>query len=89
LQFGDGSSGSETDFDVRHIAIDLHGPFDPESCIVDLNDLAWFAEDWLKNDIHCAANLDKKGRVDFADYSILAGDWYEQCPNGWPAEWDD
>ncbi|MHC4646840.1 MAG: LamG domain-containing protein [Planctomycetota bacterium] len=89
LQFGDGASSSETDFDVRHIAIDLHGPFDLESCIVNLNDLASLAEDWLDNDINCRANLDKTGRVDFADYSILAGDWYEQCPNGWPTQWDD
>jgi len=89
LQFGDGASGSETDFDLSHIAFDLQGSFDPKSCIVDLKDLAYFTQDWLNNDINCQGNLNKAGRVDFADYSILAGYLYEQCPNGWPAEWDD
>ncbi len=89
LQFGDGASSSETDFDVSHIAIDLQGPFDSEACVVGFNDLVWFAGDWLNNDLHCEANLDKAGRVDFADYSILADDWHQQCPNGWPVQWDD
>ncbi|MHC4211734.1 MAG: LamG domain-containing protein [Planctomycetota bacterium] len=89
LQFGDGASSSETDFDVSHIAIDLQGPFDSEACVVGFNDLVLFAGDWLNNDLHCEANLDKAGRVDFADYSILADDWHQQCPNGWPVQWDD
>ena len=89
MQFGDGSSSSETDFEIKHIAIDIGGSFDPQSCIVDFKDLTYFVQDWLENDIHSNANLNKTGSVDFKDYSILADDWYQQCPNKWPAQWDD
>jgi len=89
LQFGDGSSSSETDFDLTHIAFDFYGPFNPESCIVNLNDIANFADDWLENDVNCEANLDKKDRVNLHDYSIFADYWQKQCPNGWPNNWLD
>jgi len=89
FQFGDGSSGSETDFDVSYVAFDFYGAFDPDSCTVGIDDLSEFAEDWLINDINCRANLDKTGRVDFADFGVLAENWSMPCPNGWPAGWDD
>jgi hypothetical protein len=84
LQFGDGASGSEADFDMSYVALDLSGAFDPKPCIVDFDDLMRFSGHWLEDDPNCPANLDEFGRVQFIDYAIFANCWLDYCPDDWP-----
>lgn len=54
------------------------------SCVVDLDDLGRFAQDWLDSGAQFAGDLDGSGQVDFRDYSELSNLWMELCSPGWP-----
>jgi hypothetical protein len=45
--------------------------FIPRATVFD--DLAAFSVNWLTDDPNCRSNLNGTGRVDFVDYSTLAG----------------
>ena len=53
-------------------------------CIVNIDDLAIFSEQWLSNDTDLTADLYIDGKVDLLDYSILASYWLCYCPADWP-----
>ncbi len=55
-------------------------------CLVDFEDLRLLSDHWLDTSPVCPADLDGTGRVDLADYSILAGFWQKECPHNWPLE---
>jgi hypothetical protein len=44
-------------------------------CNVTIEDLALFADDWLRNQCILAGDLSGNCEVDFEDYSILANEW--------------
>jgi hypothetical protein len=54
-----------------------------KACVVNLFDLANFADDWLIIGSGLAADLDGDDDVEFKDYSIFAGYWRDYCPAGW------
>ena len=53
------------------------------ACVVGLDDLHNFAQQWLMDGRGLAADLNYSSHVDFADYSILASDWLDFCPDNW------
>jgi hypothetical protein len=53
-------------------------------CLVGLADLARFATNWLGSGAGLAADLDHSGTVDLIDFSILATQWLNYCPEAWP-----
>ena len=67
---------------INFRSTDLYG-HNVKACKVNLDDLANFADDWLKTGAELPGNLDGTGRVDLADYSILAENWFDFCPDGW------
>jgi len=52
-------------------------------CVVDIDDLQAFADQWLGN-ATSIANLNGDDGVDFADYAVLASWWQSYCPGNWP-----
>jgi len=76
------------------VTIDLNGNFDGwawgenvgwiTTCIVDFDDLQKFCQQWLQTGPGLIADLDGSNSVDFIDYSILANEWFDYCPIGWP-----
>jgi hypothetical protein len=52
-------------------------------CVVALDDLANFADDWLLTGIGLAGDLNSDNKVKFDDYSIVAWYWQDYCPAGW------
>jgi hypothetical protein len=50
------------------------------ACVVSIDDIANLASQWLMNGI-LSADLNHSTHVDFADYSILASDWLDFCPD--------
>jgi len=64
----------------------LAGGFWPGTrfCLVDLIDLYYFTQDWLKTTGSPVGDLSGNGRVDLFDYSILATYWLRLCPDTWP-----
>jgi hypothetical protein len=52
------------------------------ACVVGLDDLHNFAQQWLMNGI-LSADLDHSTHVDFVDYSIFASDWLDFCLDNW------
>ena len=87
IQFGDGASSSEADFDLYHVAFDVSGAYDPDPCIVDAHDLKRFSQQWLDDNLQAEANFNQTGNVDFADYAFLAHYWLKSCPYDWPEQW--
>ena len=49
-------------------------------CIVDFDYLARFCEHWLQSGPDLDADLDNSGYVDLKDFSILANNWLDVCP---------
>ena len=49
--------------------------------IVDFDDLADWAENWLSTGNDCSADLNRNGIVDMVDFAVFAQDWFEQT--GW------
>ena len=54
------------------------------TCIVGLDDLAAFCDQWLWSGLGLQADLAGGNTVNFADFNVLAGNWMSQCPPGWP-----
>jgi hypothetical protein len=52
-------------------------------CVVGLEDLANFADDWLLTGTGLAGDLNSDNEVKFDDYSIVAWYWQDYCPAGW------
>lgn len=52
-------------------------------CLVNLTDLSRVAEAWM-NIGPVPADLDASGKVDMADFAILAYWWLDYCPSDWP-----
>jgi hypothetical protein len=53
-------------------------------CLVDIEDLANFIQQWLENGPDLAADLNGDGKVDLEDYTVLSAYWMAVCPGGWP-----
>jgi hypothetical protein len=52
--------------------------------IVELYDLDLFSSNWLQTGPNNPADLNHDGKVDFTDFSILAGYWMGNTPGNWP-----
>ncbi len=52
--------------------------------VVDIYDLNAFCDSWLQTGSNIGADLNHDGKVDFADFSILAGYWMNNSPGNWP-----
>jgi len=52
------------------------------ACVVGFEDLYHFSQQWLMNGI-LSSDLNHSNHVDFVDYSILASDWLDFCPDNW------
>jgi hypothetical protein len=55
-------------------------------CIVNLEDFAYLADDWLLTGTGLAADLNKDGAVDLNDLAILASYWLSPCSIQWPLQ---
>jgi len=53
-------------------------------CIVQFDDFARFAEQWLETGTGLPGDLDKDGDVDLEDLMRLADYWLGCCPYKWP-----
>jgi hypothetical protein len=53
------------------------------ACVVNIDDLASFVDDWLKTGFGLAGDLNKDTNVKFDDYSIFGRYWCDYCPAGW------
>jgi hypothetical protein len=51
--------------------------------LVDWDDLVNFTAQWLQTGIGLEADLYEDGNVDFIDFSILANNWLDYCPDDW------
>ena len=65
---------------------ELLGGFMPGGplCIVQFDDFARFAEQWLYSGTGLAGDIDKDGDVDLEDLRRLADYWLACCPYNWP-----
>ena len=52
--------------------------------VVEIYDLDAFCNYWLQTGSNIGADLNHDGKVDFVDFSILAGYWMDNCPADWP-----
>jgi len=52
-------------------------------CLVTLDDLANFVDDWLVSGGGIPADLSGDSNVDFEDYGMFAWWWRDYCPAGW------
>ena len=84
--------------DANHygVIIDSEGNFDgwawgenigwihfQSAFILDWDDLASFAAQWLETGNELGADLYIDGRVNLLDYSILMNNWLDECPADW------
>jgi hypothetical protein len=54
------------------------------ACVVSLDDLTHFAQQWLINGPgFFTADLDHNNKVDFVDYSIFSSRWLDFCADTW------
>ena len=67
---------------VGWIRFDSTRSWNVQACVVSLEDLANFAEDWLALGA-VAGNLDGNNRVDNADFAEFSRLWLSFCPGGW------
>ncbi len=54
------------------------------TCEVGYDDLDKFVESWLMTGCDLPADLNHTSEVDFNDYALLAENWLDKCPPGWP-----
>jgi hypothetical protein len=54
-----------------------------QTCVVALDDLANFADEWLLMGFNLAGDLNNDFKVKFDDYSIFSSLWQDYCPAGW------
>jgi hypothetical protein len=52
-------------------------------CVVNYQDLATMANQWLVMNSGLSANFNGDRTVNFADFNILANYWMDYCPDGW------
>jgi hypothetical protein len=52
--------------------------------VIDIYDLDAFSNYWLQTGSNIGADLNHDGKVNFADFSILAGYWMNSSPANWP-----
>lgn len=57
--------------------------FGARVCVVTLDDLARFADQWLRSGYYYAADLDHNKQVDLADFDRFVQTWQTFCPDGW------
>ncbi|HPD45360.1 MAG TPA: hypothetical protein P5279_00355 [Anaerohalosphaeraceae bacterium] len=67
---------------IGWIRFDATKAYNVRACVVTLEDLANFAEEWLAVGTS-PANLYADGSVDMRDFSIFASRWLDFCPDGW------
>ena len=66
-----------------HFHADLPVAYKVRACVVDMEDIALFASQWLEyGDVR--SNLDRLNGVDMADFAIFASHWLYFCPDAWP-----
>lgn len=58
-------------------------PFKVQACVVRLDDLANFADDWLKRGNGLEGDLNGNNEVNFSDYSMFSAYWSDYCPDNW------
>lgn len=80
-----------TNYTVSSVSgFDYQSPAPPHQCIVNLEDFASLARQWLQtgcdqtNDWCGGADLDLGNVVDLNDLSTLANYWLDTCPPDWP-----
>jgi TolB protein len=85
LHFVDGQRG-DNDLIANGVIIDPGAPAVYQPCIVDVDDLVKFADEWLFDDRTPALNSDfnADGKVDMSDFAALAAAWLAPCPQEWP-----
>lgn len=52
-------------------------------CIVDMNDLARFIEEWLMVGTQFTFDLNGSNSVNLADFSLFSSQWFRYCPEDW------
>jgi hypothetical protein len=57
--------------------------YGPRVCVVAIDDLANFVDDWLDTGPGLDGDLSGDNDVEFEDYSIFAWYWSSYCPEGW------
>ena len=66
-----------------HLASASPVAYKVQACVVTMDDLANFVDDWLVSGA-VPGNLDGEADgVDFEDYGIFSGYWQDFCPDGW------
>ena len=53
-------------------------------CSVDFGHFTKFKQFWLASGTGLAADLNEDGTVDLIDLALFAGQWLNDCPQGWP-----
>jgi len=53
-------------------------------CIVDFDEFALFAENWLDTGAGLPADLDGNGAVNLDDLKMFVYEWLYACPYNWP-----
>ncbi len=66
-----------------HFQSDGQFPYKVQACVVLMDDLANFADDWLKSGVGLAGDLSGNKEVDFEDYSKFSSYWLGFCPDNW------
>jgi hypothetical protein len=86
LHFIDGQRG-DNDLLANGIIIDPGAAATPISqCIVDLENLVRFTDEWMLTwpSEWLTADLDGDGKIGLSDFSILAEQWLQPCQAAWP-----
>jgi len=55
-----------------------------KACVVTLDHLIRFADDWLMSGAGIPADLDNSNNVDMIDYVLFTAYWMDFCPDAWP-----
>ncbi|MBN1125004.1 MAG: hypothetical protein JXA82_08350 [Sedimentisphaerales bacterium] len=85
LHFVDGQRG-DNDLLSNGIIIDPGAPGLYRPCVVDLDDLQRFVDEWTMQppSPELTADLNQDGSVDLLDLAIIADSWLAPCPSEWP-----
>ncbi len=85
LHFTDGRRG-DNDLSANGVIVDPGAVAMHHVCIVDLDDLVRFTNEWMLTlpAEWLTADLDGDGSVGLADFAILADHWMRPCPPYWP-----
>ena len=58
--------------------------FTVPECIVDINDLTKFSEEWLMAGTQLDFDRNDSNNVNLADFSLFSSQWLRYCPEDWP-----